>query len=63
MLVLHGRLLLIFGIGLINVLMTLVAIPSIDKVGRKPLLKAGLIGMVVSLIALDLAFDWLDIIV
>ncbi len=59
--VLHGRLLIIFGIGLVNVLMTLVAIALIDKVGRKPLLKAGLIGMVVSLLALDISFHWLDV--
>jgi sugar porter (SP) family MFS transporter len=37
------------GIGVVNVLMTVVAILVIDRVGRKPLLFAGLAGMVVSL--------------
>jgi sugar porter (SP) family MFS transporter len=37
------------GIGLVNVLMTIVAILIIDRVGRKPLLYIGLAGMVVSL--------------
>ncbi len=55
-----ARLITTFGIGLINVLMTLVAIALIDKIGRKPLLKAGLIGMFLSLVALGLAFSWLD---
>lgn len=44
------------GIGLINVLMTVVSIRLIDKVGRKPLLYAGLSGMIASLLILGGAF-------
>ena len=44
------------GVGIINVLLTIVSIRLIDKVGRKPLLYIGLSGMIVSLLALGLAF-------
>ena len=44
------------GIGVVNVLMTIVAILVIDRVGRKPLLYAGLAGMVVSLAIIGGAF-------
>ncbi|MBN2478657.1 MAG: sugar porter family MFS transporter [Parachlamydiales bacterium] len=44
------------GVGIINVLMTVVALWLIDVLGRKPLLKIGLIGMVASLFILGLAF-------
>ena len=43
-------------IGGVNVLFTLVAITWVDKLGRKPLLIGGTIGMAVSLTALTLAF-------
>jgi MFS transporter, SP family, sugar:H+ symporter len=43
------------GIGAVNVAMTLVAIYLIDKIGRKPLLLAGLVGMVSSLTVLGIA--------
>ena len=44
------------GVGTINVLMTVVALWLIDKLGRKPLLRIGLIGMIASLSLLGIAF-------
>lgn len=44
------------GVGIVNVLMTIVSIRLIDKLGRKPLLSIGLIGMSASLFLLGLAF-------
>ena len=44
------------GIGVVNVLFTLVAIWLIDKVGRKKLLLAGLTGMTLGTIILGLGF-------
>src|SRR5919205_742656 len=44
------------GIGVVNVVMTVVAIAVIDRVGRKPLLLIGLAGMVVSLAIIGGAF-------
>lgn len=44
------------GIGVVNVLATLFAIFFLDKIGRRPLLLAGLIGMFISLIGLSIVF-------
>lgn len=44
------------SVGVVNVLATFIAIWLIDKVGRKPLMYAGLIGMVLALTALGIAF-------
>ncbi|MDJ0651980.1 MAG: sugar porter family MFS transporter [Simkaniaceae bacterium] len=44
-------------LGIINVLMTFVAIYLLDKVGRKPLLLFGLGGMAISLIVLGMGFN------
>ncbi len=44
------------GVGAMNVLMTIVAIRLLDRVGRRPLLLAGLAGMVLSLGVLGVAF-------
>ena len=44
------------GVGVVNVLMTVVSIKLIDRIGRRPLLFMGLAGMVVSLSALGYAF-------
>lgn len=44
------------GIGVVNVLATIFAIVVIDKLGRRPLLLAGLFGMGISLLCLSLAF-------
>jgi MFS transporter, SP family, galactose:H+ symporter len=44
------------GIGIINVLFTIIALPLIDRWGRRPLLLYGLIGMFISLIILGTAF-------
>ena len=46
----------LFAIGLVNVLATFIAIAYVDRFGRKPLLKYGLIGMCVSLALVGIAF-------
>ena len=43
-------------VGTVNVVLTLVAIFFVDRLGRKPLLYAGLAGMTLALTALGLAF-------
>ncbi|HVA85460.1 MAG TPA: sugar porter family MFS transporter [Candidatus Saccharimonadales bacterium] len=44
------------GVGIVNVLLTLVAMQLIDRVGRRPLLLMSLAGMALSLFVLGLAF-------
>ncbi len=44
------------GVGVVNVLMTLVAVWLIDRVGRRPLLLIGEAGMLMSLVVLGLGF-------
>ena len=44
-------------IGVLNVAMTIVAIRIIDRVGRKPMLLGGLVGMVLSLAVLGIATE------
>lgn len=45
------------GVGIINVVLTLVAMQLIDRAGRRPLLQISLAGMTVSLAILGLAFS------
>ena len=51
-----GAILATAGIGVVNVLMTIVAMWLIDRVGRRPLLLVGTAGMVATLGLLGLAF-------
>ncbi len=51
-----GAILATAGIGLVNVIMTIVAMWLIDRVGRRPLLLVGIAGMIVSLGVLGIAF-------
>jgi sugar porter (SP) family MFS transporter len=44
------------GVGIVNMLMTIVALWLLDKWGRRPLLFTGLIGMIISLVILAIAF-------
>jgi MFS family permease len=46
-----------WAIGAVNVLSTFIAIAYIDRLGRRPLLIAGLIGMLLSLAAVGFAFE------
>ncbi len=52
------------GIGIVNVIVTVVAVWILDKVGRKPLLLIGTAGMVVCLAILGISFlinaEWID---
>ncbi len=51
-----GALYATIGVGFVNFVMTFVAIFFTDKIGRKPLLYAGLSGMTISLFALGASF-------
>ena len=52
------------GIGIVNVIVTIVAVWILDKTGRKPLLLIGIVGMVVCLSVLGVSFmikaEWVD---
>ncbi len=52
----EGSIIATAGVGLVNVLMTVISIPLLDRVGRRPLLLASLGGMSLSLAALGLGF-------
>ena len=49
-----------WAIGAVNVLATLIAIAFIDRMGRRKLLLAGLIGMAASLIVVGVAFYFIE---
>jgi sugar porter (SP) family MFS transporter len=51
-----GAILATAGIGLVNVFMTIVSMWLIDRVGRRPLLLVGIVGMIASLAILGLDF-------
>ena len=46
-----------WAIGGVNVVATFIAIAFIDKLGRRPLLLAGLVGMGASLLTVGFAFE------
>ena len=50
----------LFAVGLVNVLATLIAVAWVDRFGRKPLLFAGLVGMMFGLVSIAGAFAFLD---
>ena len=49
------------GIGVVNFLMTIVALYFTDKLGRKPLLYFGLTGVMLSLFALGASYSFADV--
>lgn len=46
------------GVGIVNVLFTIAALPLIDRWGRRPLLLFGLVGMFISLVVMSVAFHY-----
>lgn len=48
-----------WSIGAVNVLLTFVAVAFVDRLGRRPLLLWGLVGMGVSLVVMGASFQWL----
>ena len=48
------------GVGIVNFLMTGIAIVFTDRLGRKPLLYTGTIGMMLSMLCLGMAFNYAD---
>ncbi|HKM85117.1 MAG TPA: sugar porter family MFS transporter [Terriglobales bacterium] len=52
-----GAILATAGVGLVNVIMTVVSMMLIERVGRRPLLLTGIVGMIISLGVLGLAFQ------
>lgn len=52
----HAAILATSSVGAVNVLMTLIALPFVDKWGRRPLLLCGLTGMAIALAVLGYAF-------
>jgi SP family galactose:H+ symporter-like MFS transporter len=51
-----GAILATLGIGVVNVIMTVVSMRLLDRVGRRPLLLIGIAGMTITLVALGLVF-------
>lgn len=51
-----GALLLTIIVGIVNFLFTIIAVKSVDKYGRKPLMIIGALGMSVAMIALGFVF-------
>jgi sugar porter (SP) family MFS transporter len=49
-----------WAIGVVNVLATFIAVGYVDRFGRKPLLRAGLVGMALSLTVVGIGFHLLD---
>ena len=45
------------GVGAVNVVMTIVSVRLLDRIGRRPLLLAGIAGMIASLAVLGLVFQ------
>lgn len=52
----HSAIFATLGVGIVNVIMTIGALFVIDKLGRRPLLMIGLVGMILSLGALGTLF-------
>jgi len=53
-----GAILATLGIGVVNVIMTVVAMRLLDRMGRRPLLLIGIAGMTVTLAALGFVFRY-----
>ena len=59
-----GAILATVGIGIVNVLFSALSVSLLDRLGRRPLLICGVVGMILSLLVLALAFftdlQWVD---